>query len=166
MSEFKDAWMTVNSCKYDGQIHRRWRGRVIERRGPLIVLDAVFDKEIRHPLLGIISPGTLSTEYYWTDRWYSVFRFCEPTGELRNYYCNVNSPPRIEAGLLSFTDLDIDVLVAPDFSYQILDEDEFAVNSKHYQYPTALRTCVHQAVAELISLIQGRRFPFEVELHP
>ena len=41
------------------------------------MLDAVFDEEIEHELLGTISSGTISTEYYWLDRWYNVFRFSD-----------------------------------------------------------------------------------------
>ncbi|MGB8506786.1 MAG: DUF402 domain-containing protein [Pyrinomonadaceae bacterium] len=132
-------------------------------RGTLIILEAVFDEEIKHPLLGIIKPGTQSFEYYWTDRWYSIFRFSEPTGELRNYYCNINTPPRLENRLLSFIDLDIDILVAPDFSYEILDEDEFSRHAEHYKYPQDLQVRVRRTVTELISLIERRGFPFTQE---
>ena len=41
------------------------------------MLDAVFDEEIEHDLLGTIPSGTISTEYYWLDRWYNVFRFSD-----------------------------------------------------------------------------------------
>ena len=53
----------------------------------------VFDLEVEHPDLGIIRRGTVSYEYYWLDQWYNVFRFENPDGPLRNYYCNVNMPP-------------------------------------------------------------------------
>jgi uncharacterized protein len=150
----------VSALKYDGRVHRQWRARTVAHTGSLIVLDGVFAEEVRHPLLGHIVPGTLSTEYYWTDRWYSVFRFREPDGRLRNYYCNINQPARFDGDTLSFIDLDIDVLVAPDFTYTVLDEDEFARHAAEFNYPPALRTQVHHSLATLLSLIEHRDFPF------
>jgi protein associated with RNAse G/E len=152
--------VTVSALKFDGRVHRSWPARVRRRAGALVVLEGVFDEEVRHPLLGHIVPGTLSTEYYWTDRWYSVFRFREPDGRLRNYYCNINQPARFDGSNLTFVDLDIDVLVAPDFTYTVLDEDEFERHAAEFNYPPALHTQVHDALAELLSLIERREFPF------
>jgi protein associated with RNAse G/E len=154
--------ITVQSRKYDERIHRHWRARVIEQTGSMLVLDATFAEEIRHPLLGTIAPGTLSAEYYWTDRWYSIFRFSEPHGALRNFYCNINMPAIFDGEILSFVDLDIDVLVMPDFSYRILDEDEFAVNTARFNYPADIQSRAQESLASLIELIEERCFPFNL----
>jgi len=131
--------------------------------GSLLILDAQFDQDIEHELLGKISSGTLSTEYYWLDRWYNIFRFSEPTRKLRNFYCNVNSPPHFDGRVLSYVDLDIDVLVNPDFSYQILDLDDFEQNAKLFGYPAEVQSRARRAVDELINLIGARSFPFSEE---
>jgi protein associated with RNAse G/E len=153
--------ITVRSLKHGGRPHRTWRARLETRAGSLIVLDAFFAEEVRHPLLGIIEAGTLSKEFFWTDRWYSVFRFGTPAGGgLLNFYCNVNTPARLEEGTLSFTDLDIDVLVRPDLSYSILDEDEFERHAEIYSYPSEYRVRAREALEEIVSLVEGRQFPF------
>ena len=151
----------VDSLKFDGRLHRSWPARLVRRDGPLLVLEGVFETEVRHTLLGTIVAGTLSTEFYWTDRWYSVFRFREPTGRLRNYYCNINRPAEFDGRTLSFVDLDIDVLVAPDFSYTVLDEDEFESHASEFGYDETLRGCVRQSLDELVGLIGRRAFPFD-----
>jgi protein associated with RNAse G/E len=161
LSEETPVRVEVHSCKYDGRIQRRWEARLRKHAGTLVVLDAAFDEEIRHEHLGTILSGTLSTEYYWTDRWYSVFRFAEPTGALRNFYCNVNTPPVFDGKILSYVDLDIDLLVAPDLSYRVLDEDEFDTNAAHFGYPLEVVTRTHAALEELIELIDRRAFPFD-----
>ena len=151
----------VDSLKFDGRLHRSWPARLVRRDGPLLVLDGVFETEVRHALLGHIPAGTLSTEFYWTDRWYSVFRFRAPTGRLRHYYCNVNLPAEFDGVTLSFVDLDIDVLVAPDFTYTVLDEDEFETHAAAFGYDEALRGRVRASLAELLSMIGTRAFPFD-----
>ncbi len=129
--------------------------------GPLLVLDAVFEGDIEHDLLGRISAGTHSTEYYWLDRWYNVFRFSDPSGgKLKNFYCNVNVPPRFDGHILSYVDLDIDVLVQPDFSYRILDLADFQENAKRYGYPVDVQENAQRGVDDLITLIETRSFPF------
>jgi protein associated with RNAse G/E len=152
--------VTVRTYKYDGALHRRWRAQISRQEGSLLVLDAKFEEEIRHPLLGTVAAETVSVEYYWLDRWYNVFRFIEPTGELRNFYCNVNVPPVLQKNVLSYIDLDMDVLVAPDFSYSVLDEDEFAANAARFNYPAEVLLKSRTALEELIALIEGRAFPF------
>ena len=146
--------------KYNGREHRRWRARVAKREESLLVLDAVFEEEIEHELLGTIALGTVSTEYYWLDRWYNVFRFSEPDNELKNYYCNVNQPPSFDGRVLSYIDLDIDVLVAPDLTYKILDVEDFEENARRYAYPEEVQANAHRALTELTGLIEAGAFPF------
>ena len=150
----------VSVLKYDGLEHRRWPARIARIDGPLLVLDAVFEDEIEHDLLGTISSGTISTEYYWLDRWYNVFRFSDADCQLKNYYCNVNQPPAFDGQVLSYIDLDIDVLVAPDLTYKILDVEDFEENARRYAYPEEVQANARRAVAELIRLIESRGFPF------
>ena len=147
--------------KYDGREHRRWPARIAKREGPLLILDAVFEDEIEHDLLGTIARGTVSTEYYWLDRWYNVFRFSDADGKLKNYYCNVNQPPSFDGEVLRYIDLDIDVLVAPDLTYKILDLDDFEANARAYAYPEDVQANAHAALNELIKLIEARAFPFD-----
>ena len=152
--------VTVRVCKYDGKEHRRWPAKILRQEGSLLVLDASFTEEISHDLLGTIEMGTRSTEYYWLDRWYNVFRFSQPGGELRSFYCNVNIPPEFDGQTLNYVDLDIDILVEPDLTYRVVDLKDFDRNANHYQYPADVQANAKEALAELIALIEARAFPF------
>ena len=151
----------VSVLKYDGSEYRRWPAQVAKTVGPLLILDAVFDEEIEHDLLGTIRVGTISTEYYWLDRWYNVFRFSDSDPEFKRFYCNINTPPRFDGRVLSYIDLDIDVLVEPDLTYRILDVDDFEQNAKRYPYPEAVQANARAALTEVIGLIEARSFPFD-----
>ena len=154
------AEVVVRALKFDGTEHRRWRASLLKKEASLLVLDAVFDEEVRHSQLGLIERGTLSIEYYWLDRWYNVFRFLEPDGSFRNFYCNVNMPPRFDGRTLTYVDLDMDIVVSPGLSYEILDVEEFETNALRFKYPEDVRRRAHIAIDELISLIESRLFPF------
>lgn len=150
----------VRVFKYDGAEHRRWHARLARREGSLIVLEAAFERDVQHHLLGDIRRGTRTIEYYWLDRWYNVFRFLNDDGETRLWYCNVNLPPTLAEGVLSYVDLDIDVLVQPDLSYEVVDQDEFEQNAAVFGYSSETVTAAHAAVDELVDLIETRQFAF------
>jgi uncharacterized protein len=155
-----DINIEVQSRKYDGQIHRRWYARLISQDSSLIVVQGVFQEAVNHRLLGLVEQGTVSTEYFWMNQWYSIFQFTTPTGQLRNYYCNINQPPNFDGKILSFIDLDVDILVAPDLSYQVLDEDEFIVNAERFNYPPEIHDQVQTAIKQILSRINLRQKPF------
>jgi protein associated with RNAse G/E len=159
-SEENGEAITVRAYKYDGTEHRHWRAQLTKRENSLLTLNAKFEEEIQHPLLGIIARGTLSIEFYWLDRWFNIFRFHQPSGELRNFYCNINVPPVFHRNVLSYVDLDIDILVAPDLSYSILDEDEFVANAARFKYPLEVQYQSRQALEQLVTLIESCHFPF------
>src|SRR5215831_19026062 len=61
--------VVVSVLKHDGIEHRRWHGRLADRTDSLIVLEAEFDTDVSHHLLGEIKAGTRLIEYYWLERW-------------------------------------------------------------------------------------------------
>ncbi len=145
--------ITVNSRNLDGTLRRSWKCELVERRDPLIIFVGEFDADIHHADLGHIVKGTVSYEYYWLDRWYNVFRFHEPSGELRNYYCNINMPPTFDGNVLDYVDLDIDVLVRPDLSPVVLDRDDYERNSTIFGYSDDVKSSVEQTLEDLLELI-------------
>ncbi len=156
--------VTINSRKYDGKIHRTWTAKLIGRNKTLLTFVGEFKKEIKHSQLGVIRRGTVSYEFYWLDGWFNVFRFHEPDGSLRNFYCNINLPPKFENNVLDYVDLDIDVLVWKDFSIEILDTDEFAENSKKYNYPAEIKNRTDESLKKILELVENRDFPFDIKI--
>ncbi len=155
--------VTINSRKFDGTIHRSWKADLIEETQELITFVGTFEKEIKHPHLGVIRRGTISYEYYWKSRWFNIFRFHEPDGDLRNFYCNVNQPPVFDGIELNYVDLDIDVLVWRDFTFLILDTEEFEINTATFKYPPEILTKVDESLKTILKMIVDKSFPFNNE---
>jgi protein associated with RNAse G/E len=156
--------VTINSRKFDGTIHKTWTADLIEQKNTLLTFVGEFEKEVNHKELGVIRRGTVSYEFYWLDCWFNIFRFHEPNGSLRNFYCNINLPPIFKDKVLDYVDLDIDVLVWKDFSIQILDIDEFAENSKKYNYSLEIKNKASESLKEILNLIEKRDFPFDIKI--
>jgi protein associated with RNAse G/E len=154
--------ITVRSLKYDMQVRRTWTCELVSQTGSLAMAVGVFEEAVKHPGLGHISRGTVSHEYYWTDKWQNVFRFHEPDGRFRNFYCNVAMPAVITDDAIEYVDLDIDVVVWLDSRYEVLDRDDFERNAKKYCYPIDVIEKAEQSLTDLIGAIEGRDFPFSV----
>ena len=152
--------VTVNSRKFDERIHRTWKAELKMRSDSLLLLSGKFEQQIEHPHLGVIRRGTISEECFWLDRWYSIFRFYEPDGTFRNFYCNLNMPPKFENNVLDYIDLDIDILVRKDLSCTILDVEEFEQNSKIYNYSDEIKQKTRQTLKELQEMARLKTFPF------
>jgi protein associated with RNAse G/E len=151
----------VNSRKYDLKVRKSWNCRLVKRADPLLMLVGEFDSDVSHAGLGSIARGTISEEFYWLDRWYNVFRFSEPDGTFRNFYCNVTMPPTFENDVLDYVDLDIDVIVWPDRRVDTLDQDDFELNSIRFGYPEDLRQSALDSLTELLRTITAGEFPFK-----
>ncbi len=151
--------VTINSRKYDRSISRSWQCSLLEQNQNLLIFVGIFDEDVSHPHLGTIKRGTISYELYRLDCWYNIFCFYEPDGTFRNYYCNINMPPVVEKGVLDFVDLDIDVIVWPDYRFEIIDESEYEQNSLRFLYPEYVRAKASEALADLISIIKNRQLP-------
>lgn len=158
-----DPIATINARKFDGRIHRTWKAELVNEDFPLLIFVGEFTEEINHSNLGVIGCGTVSYEYYWLDRWFNVFRFHNKNGDLRNFYCNINMPPTFENSVLDYIDLDIDVLVWEDFSFEILDLEEFEENAEKYNYPEELKMKAQKSLEELTEMINKRAFPFDFQ---
>ena len=151
----------VNSRNFDGTLRRSWQAEMVGLDETLVELVGIFALDVEHPDLGYLRRGTVSYEYYWLDRWYNVFRFHEPSGEFRNYYCNINLPPTFEDFELDYVDLDIDVLIDKHGSVVVLDEKEFEENIRLFSIPSEICDSARRAVDELTLLINEGRFPFD-----
>ncbi|MFQ6019410.1 MAG: DUF402 domain-containing protein [Dehalococcoidia bacterium] len=155
------AELAVYATKYDGSFHRQQPGWFIERRGSLILLRHRAGIPIEMAV-GAWAPTTNAIGYYWTDRWYNLFRVQSGEELHLGYYCNIAMPARFDGGAIRYIDLDIDILVRSGGSYEILDEDEFEGNVVRYGYPDDLVRQARQAVREVTGLIQGRASPFDL----
>ena len=155
--------ITVNSRKYDLTIRRSWQCELISLEDQQLVLKGVFVTEVLHPELGRIETGTISHEFFWFDRWFNIFRFEQPNGTLRNYYGNICMPPTFNGNTLDYVDLDIDIVVWPDRSRQILDKEEFAENAHRWSYPDAVLKEVDDGINKLEEMVVNRHFPFSFD---
>lgn len=143
--------------------------RVLRWRPCHVIVSGVFGPEVegRSP---IFRPGDLAMEFYWSDRWWNVTTAYEPTtGALGGYYCNVAKPPRWRAEpepVITYTDLDLDIIIFPDGRIELHDEDEFVRYAAQFAYPQRTIDRARRTVDEIIAHAERRAHPFRFESLP
>jgi predicted RNA-binding protein associated with RNAse of E/G family len=78
-----------------------------------------------------LAQGTVTVAYYWRDRPYNVYHWIHPHGETLGYYFNLSGPVQIARDRVEWEDLEVDVLVTPDHTVQVLDEDKIPARAAH-----------------------------------
>ncbi|MEW9109513.1 MAG: DUF402 domain-containing protein [Cytobacillus gottheilii] len=71
-----------------------------------------------------IPKGSYTIAYYWEDRAYNLYFWRDQKGNYLGAYFNIVKNTTINAEMVSFEDLIIDILVLPNGKYFVLDENE------------------------------------------
>ncbi len=151
----------LRATKYDGSAHWIQPFRVVSDDGTLLVAQYAAKMPIYTSRGEFRSPYD-SRVYFWRDRWYNVFRLSRPGCALALWYCNVTTPPRLEGDQLGYVDLDLDVAVRPGGCVELLDEDEFALHQRRYNYPLDVISAARSAANQVAQLALGNGFPFDL----
>jgi len=124
----KNETIHIHKLDHNGTEVWNYFGEVIHRTDSSVVLRAVFDqKSVRTGKITLES-GDIFEEYFYTDRWYNIFKIIEPrTGTVKGWYCNLTRPAVITPTDISADDLALDFLVYPDRTWEILDQEDFSL---------------------------------------
>lgn len=156
--EFFDEIITVLKLDEHGAEKIRYDGRVIARGETWVCLQAPFSVDSADLGAVVFRRGDRFTEWFFTDRWYNIFRVEDAkTQQLKAWYCNITRPAQISEEVVMSEDLALDVLVLPDGAFYLLDQDEFAA----LNLPEAQRHAALAAVDELKTMVADRLPPFE-----
>jgi protein associated with RNAse G/E len=110
----------------DNQETWRYHGEILESSLHKIVIKAYFNRD-DFELNGIwLRRNDYFIETYYSDRWYNIFQIHDQDdGQIKGWYCNVTKPAEISDLDISYIDLALDLLVFPDGTQLVLDQDEF-----------------------------------------
>lgn len=152
----------VQVYKYKEKLHYEWEAFLLEKTKDAIVLYEYPNRELIHHTRGkVFTFQTYSVEWIPLNEAFTVHVGITETGE-QNFYCNICLPPEYDGGqLLTFVDLDIDLIKQADGNWTVVDEDEFAENQKLLHYPRKLVETAINAKDDLLERIQNQIYPFD-----
>ena len=99
--------------------------------------------------------------FMYPNKWFNIFMFYNEDESFHDAFCNFTMPPQISDSDTSFVDLDIDLIVMPDGSIRIEDEDEFISRAKLWKYPADFNAKLKEAIQEITSLVMKKNHPFD-----
>ena len=135
----------------------RYEGIVLSNSATNLTLQAYFDRD-EVVFEGLqLNRGDRFIETFFSDRWYNIFEIYDVDDELlKGWYCNVCRPAQIDSGHIYAEDLALDLIVYPDGTWRVLDEDEFAeleISEEDQEH-------ARDALNELIEIARQRKSPF------
>ena len=152
----------IQSYKHDESLHRIWeKATVIEETEDYIVVVNRRTKVIE-------SNGRFwhtrepSVTWFYKNHWYNIIGIIKPDGI--HFYCNIASPYVIDDEALKYIDYDLDIKVVDDFSYNILDRNEYNRHKVLMKYSPKLRKILEAELDALRLMIENRENPFNHDL--
>ena len=152
----------IQSYKHDESLHRIWeKAKVVEvtdeyvivinRRTKVIEANGRF-WHTREP----------SVTWFFKDKWYNIIGIIKK--DEIHYYCNIASPFVYDDEALKYIDYDLDIKVIDDFSYNILDRNEYNKHQVRMDYSTKLKKILEVELLNLKKMIDNRVYPFSHEV--
>jgi protein associated with RNAse G/E len=139
----------VESRSYDQQYRGSWRGYRLDTGLPLS--DEQTTELASDCIMLWLPAGTPMhwatrtrplrnncLQLYWPDRWYTLSAFYEGRS-LIHTYAMIIQPATIQENHLTYIDLDLSLLVEPDFSHEVLTQAEFEQLSETLNYSEETR---------------------------
>jgi predicted RNA-binding protein associated with RNAse of E/G family len=120
-------------------------------------------KRLYHAGDVVIDGGYHVVWFLFQGQPYDIGRFYRPDGSWTGYYVDIlesvqwerDNPHSIEP----LVDLALDIWIAPDGSYQVLDEDEFEEYVSNGDLTSAQAFQAQTTLTELVSFIENGSFP-------
>lgn len=149
----------IQSYKHDESLHRIWeKATVVEETESHIVVVNKRTKVIE-------SNGRFwhtrepSVTWFYKDKWYNIIGIIKQN-EI-HYYCNIASPYVLDDEGLKYIDYDLDVKVVDDFSYTVLDRNEYNRHKVKMNYSEKLKHILEEELTQLRQMIEQREEPFQ-----
>lgn len=153
----------IQVAKHDGRAHWRHASTLLREDNGFLMTHTPKGTPFTN-MKGVGVSAESWTSYYWPGRWFNVVQFTANAEHPPGWYCNVASPAKLEGGILSYIDYELDLMVYPTpegMTWELLDEDEFEEACTLCDYDEALVARCRAAVQQLIGMIEAREYPFD-----
>lgn len=151
----------LQALKHPNRPHYEWHGEWLEQTEDYVMVLCKAGRQLTHHTKGVIfTIATASIELFFLKEWYTVAIGIED-GVIVSYYCNVAMPSVVTDTGVTFVDLDLDLVKRSGGDWEVVDEDEFVINSEAFGYSAELQAEARAALARLLDRARSGSFPFD-----
>ena len=129
--------ITVHSVKHDQSMHNHFEPHLLDE-GEWGWLTYLGINERVESYRGTYLTRHHNFRYHFRDQWWDAILVFDDQRRWLEWYCNVVTPPTLTNGVLTFCDLDLDVIWHRDKGLLIADADEFELHAVQMAYPQDL----------------------------
>lgn len=151
----------IQSYKHDGSLHRTWsKGLLIDKSEHewVVVTDHTWVVESDGRRWLTKEPAIC---FFYDNRWFNIISMVRKNGIY--YYCNLASPSIYDGEAIKNIDYDLDVKVYPDYTYAVLDENEYEEHAQKMNYAHELKMIVEMEMRNLIKMVENKDKPFDFD---
>jgi len=152
----------IQSYKHDESLHRIWeKATVVDVTDDYVVVVNKRTKVIE-------SNGRFwhtrepSVTWFYRKKWFNIIGIVKTNGI--HFYCNIASPFLIDDEALKYIDYDLDIKVIDDFTYNVLDRNEYNKHQMKMKYSSKLKNILESELRDLRTMIEKREEPFSHKL--
>ncbi len=153
--------LTILKINHDGAIAFEYPGTIVDTDAPAPWIAVACEwtlPTVEADGLVFVTGDTL-IEFYSPEHCYNAFRVHAADGTIRGWYANVTYPTVVHGTTLEWHDLWLDLIVLPDGSMTVRDQDELEESGIEGEEPE-LHARIVATREKLVGLARERAFPF------
>ena len=154
--------VTVRKLKFDGSVKSEWEGELTTHSADPNWLVVIHDPEHHKKFEdgGQVRADQLFVHCLNCSEPLTVLIAFDIAGQFEEAKCDAAFPAEWNGGVISFVDLDLDVIVAADYSYYVRDHETFEENRVVMGYSAEAIAQAQRGIELAMKLIADREFPF------
>lgn len=154
----RDDKFKIVSTKHNGNLHRSWKKNMMLSYENGVLIGGNYETLVTEANRKVWRTTEPALFYFTEHHWFNIIIVLGKSDYF--YYCNISSPFKWVGDELHYIDYDIDVIVRSDYTYDIVDEDEYTENKQTYCYPDIVQQEAYRALDQLKEMIKARKGPF------
>jgi protein associated with RNAse G/E len=158
--QYKD--IQIQSYKHDESLHRIWEKATVLYADEEVVIVANKRTKVIESNGRFWHTREPSVSWFYKKHWFNIIGIIKRNSI--HYYCNIASPYVCDTEGLKYIDYDLDIKVIEDFSYNVLDRNEYNKHKNKMDYPTDLKVILEKELNRLKEMIENREEPFQHDL--
>lgn len=152
----------IQSYKHDETLHRIWEKATVLYASDDYIIVANKRTKVIEANGRFWHTREPSVSWFYKKRWFNIIGIIKKN-EI-HFYCNIASPYIYDNEALKYIDYDLDIKVLDDFSYNVLDRNEYNKHQEKMEYPDDLKLILEKELEVLKGLIDSKSEPFDKEL--
>lgn len=152
----------IQSYKHDESLHRIWEKATVLYTDDDVIIVANKRTKVIESNGRFWHTREPSVTWFYRKQWFNIIGILKR--DSIHFYCNIASPFLIDEEGLKYIDYDLDIKVIEDFSYNVLDRNEYNKHKEKMNYSEDLKLILERELKKLRNMIDNREEPFNVEL--